>query len=123
MDFYSWTQQSDIYHIILRFAISNHHGDAVLDLIRSLGGGEHMVHGKLNGPASLQNSNENSDELVKWMKNTKMLCRDRMVCSPASSHWQLHHTRVHLAANQNIKHEKGIYMKQQEIQALSSNKW
>lgn len=49
------TCQRDIYHVILGFAISNNHSDTVLDLALSVGGGEDVVHGKLDGPASLQN--------------------------------------------------------------------
>lgn len=43
------------YHIILRFAISDHHSDAVLDPAGSLRGGEDVVHCKPDGPARLQN--------------------------------------------------------------------
>jgi len=49
-------KQSDIYHVILRFSVGNHDGDAVLDLAGSVGGGEDVVHGKLDGPAGLQHS-------------------------------------------------------------------
>lgn len=43
-----------IYHIILRFAVSHHHSDAVLDLDGSLSWLEHMVHSELDGPSSLR---------------------------------------------------------------------
>lgn len=52
----TWTQQWDIYHVVLRFAISDHDGNAIFDLPGSVGGGEDVVHGKLDGPASLGDS-------------------------------------------------------------------
>lgn len=42
------------YHIILGFAISYNYSNAVLHLAGSLGGGEDVVHCKLNGPACLE---------------------------------------------------------------------
>lgn len=63
----SWFHSSHIYHIVLRFAVSDHHSDAVLDQAGPLGGREHMVHGELDGPARLQQKNTNKTNSLQWL--------------------------------------------------------